>query len=361
MNQLNKAPRLLATIFTVIILLSCFQATVQAQTSLNPIVVLYDASHSEQFAANSEDLGLKLMLDMVNSSTHYIVRVNDGDSLNAELLNDVDVLILASPDDSSPFSAKELSGITDMMANGSSLFVLGDPALSQESTYWTENQLQDTGDNIALNKLFDGLNMTGPRFSINTTSSDDYADIMFDYDHAVNTTYPWVIHLDSSTWDTSHPIFRNINDLYTMTATLKPVALASGIGKSYDTSFAQYRMDANSWANWSMPNLTLYEENPLAYSAVNATFPSWLSAYEYGSSRVVISGSTMMFTGRPIDIPDTELHWFYMGDNARLFMNIIGWLSENFVTAPSAILPMLAISSVFLIVGVAFYLVKKLR
>ena len=176
MNQHNKAPRLLATLFTVIILFSCFQGTVQAQTSLDPIVVLFDASHSPQFAADSEDLGLKLVLDMVNSSSHYIVRVNENDLLTNELLNDVDILIIASPDDSSPFSAEELSGISQMMANGSSLFVLGDPALSSESTYWDEAQLQDTGDNIAINTFLDGLNMTGPRFSINATASDNYSD-----------------------------------------------------------------------------------------------------------------------------------------------------------------------------------------
>jgi len=361
MNKLNKAPKLLATVFTVIILLSCFQTTVRAQSNLNPIVVLYDASHAPQFAADSEDQGLKLMLDMVNSSTRYIVRVNEDQPLNKTLLNGVDVLIEASPDASSPFSNEELSAITEMMKNGSSLFILGDPAISQESTYWSESQLQDMGDNIALNRFLDGLNMTGPRFSINATQTDNYSDIMFDYDNAVNSTYPWVIHLDATTWDISHPIFRNINDLYTMTATFKPISLPSGIGKSYKNSFAQYKMDATTWANWSLPNKTIYESNPLAYSAVNATFPSWLSAYEHGSSRVVISGSTIMFTGRPIDIPSTELHWFYMGDNARLFMNIIGWLTENFVTAPSAIVPMLAISSAFLVVGVAFYLVKKFR
>ncbi|TFG33897.1 hypothetical protein EU527_06210 [Candidatus Thorarchaeota archaeon] len=361
MNQLNHAPRLIAAILTAIILLSSFQATVHAQAGLDPVVVLYDASHSQQFAADSEDLGLKLILDMVNASTRYIVHINNDDSLTDDILNDVDILIIASPDDSSPFSSEELAGITEMMINGSSLFVLGDPVLSQKSTYWTENLLQDTGDNIALNKLLDGINMTGPRFSINTTSVDDYADIMFDYENALNDTIPWVIHLGATTWDTTHPIFRNINDIYTMTATLKPLSLASGIGKSYESSFAQYRVNSNTWANWSMPNMTKYELNPLSYSAVNGTFPSWLSAFEFGDARVVISGSTIMFTGRPIDIPDTNLNWFYMGDNARLFMNIISWLSDEFVTAPSAIVPMLIISSVFLIVGVAFYLMKKLR
>jgi hypothetical protein len=68
-----------------------------------------------------------------------------------------------------------------------------------------------------------------------------------------------------------------------------------------------------------------------------------------------------MFTGRGLDHPDTDLRWFYMGDNARFFMNIVNWLSQDFVEAPSAIVPMLIISSVVMIVGVAFYLIKKIR
>jgi hypothetical protein len=89
--------------------------------------------------------------------------------------------------------------------------------------------------------------------------------------------------------------------------------------------------------------------------------PSWLSAFEYGLSRVAIVGSTIMFTGRNLDLPESELQWFYVADNARLFMNILDWLSADFVTAPSAIGSMLIISTVVLVFGVAFYLLKKLR
>ncbi|MFW9844001.1 MAG: hypothetical protein ACFFEV_05460, partial [Candidatus Thorarchaeota archaeon] len=173
----------------------------------------------------------------------------------------------------------------------------------------------------------------------------------------------WIIHLDATTWDTTHPIFRNINELLTMTSTLKPIGLSSGIGHSYETTFAQYKRDSNSWANYTMPNMTLadFALHPYAYSALNSTIPSWLSAFEYGGSRVVVVGSTIMFTGRVVDAPDSELQWFYAADNARLFMNILDWLSDDFVTAPSAIGPMLILSTVVLVIGVAFYLLKKLR
>lgn len=360
MNQFNKIPRVLAVVLACMILFSSFQATVPAQSNLDPIVVLYDASHSPQFAADDAELGLKLMFDMVNESTRYIMRVHDSGELDDEALNDVDILIIAGPDSSDPFSATEYAGISEFLANGSSLFMLGDSVIAEESTYWFEGPMQDIGDNLALNTFLDDMNITGPRFSFNETSTGTWCDTLFDWDHAVNNTIPWVIQLDTTTWDSTHPIFRNINELVTMTGTLKPLGLASGIGNSYDSSFAQYKRDGNSWANYSSPNMTL-AANPLAYSALNTTFPSWLSAFEYGQSRVTIIGSTMMFTGRPIDLPDTELQWFYVADNAKLFMNILDWLSEDFVTAPSAILPMLIISSVVLVIGVAYYLLKKLR
>ena len=362
MNQF-KIPRVLATILALMLLLSSFQATVPAQADLDPVVVLFDASHSPQFDAADADLGLKLMFDMVNISTRYIIYVHEDGPLDDEVLNDVDILIIAGSDSSSLFSSAEYAGIAEMLANGSSLFLLGDPTISEDSTYWSEGPMEDTGDNIALNTLLDGINMTGPRFSINETETDTWSDTMFDYDHSINGSTPWVVQLDSTTWDTTHPIFRNINELVTMTSTLKPIELASGIGNSYESSFAQYRMDVNSWANYSAPNMTIddFSLNPFSYSALNGTFPSWLSAFEYGSSRVTIAGSTIMFTGRPIDLPEAELQWFYLADNAKLFMNILDWLSADFVTAPSAIGSMLIISGAILVIGIAFYLLKKLR
>jgi hypothetical protein len=362
MNQLRKAPKVLAIILTVTMLLSSFQVTVQAQTDLNPIVVVFDASHSPQFAAD-DPLGLKLVMDLVNDSTRYMVRINEA-PLTDEVLNDADILIIAAPDDTSHFTAAECNAISEMLANGSSLFLLGDPALGQESTYWSDAIMQDLGENIAINRLLDSINVTGVRFSINETGINEWSDTMFDYDHALNaTTAPWLFSLDATTWDSAHPIFRNINELYAMTATLKPIELASSIGHGYENSFAQYKVSDNGWANYSQPNITLDEYNmhPLSYSALNGTFPSWISAFEYGTSRIVISGSTIMFTGKTLDLEGSDLQYFYVGDNARLFMNIIGWLSEDFVEIPSAVTPMLMISSAIMIVGVAYYLLKKIR
>lgn len=365
MKQLRNITRVLATVVTVMILLSSIQGIVSAQSELDPIVVVYDMRHDQQFEADDAENGLKLVLDMVNASTKYIVHINENERLTDEVLNDVDVLIIADPDVSVPFIEEETSGIAEMLANGSSLFLLGDPTIEDTSSYWAESLFQDLGENQAINRLLDDLNITSVRFSVNETGLQDvYGDTMFDIDHPIfNETYSWMIKLDSSTWDPNHPIFRNINDLYTMTATLKPFELASGIARGYESSFAQYKEDFNSWANYSHPNISLadFELNPFSYSAINGTFPAWMSAFEYGSSRIVISGSTLMFSGRNLDYPDTDLKWFYMGDNARLFMNIIDWLSEEFFTPPSAIIPLTIISTVVLVLGVVFYMFKKMR
>jgi hypothetical protein len=365
MKQLRNTTRVLATIVTALILLSSLQGIVSAQSELDPVIILYDESHDQQYARNDETGGLKLMLDMVNASTKYNLLVNSDEELTDTLLNDVDILIIAAPDDNSPFSEEEVNGISELLANGSSLFVLGDPTIGENSNYWVEVLMQDLGENDAINNFLDAINVTSVRFSLNHTRSDEiYGDVMFDEEHTVfNETYSWMVRLDSSTWDTNHPIFRNINELYAMTSTLKPFELTSGIARGYESSFAQFKLDSNSWANYSHPNMTLadFEQNPLSYSAVNGTYPSWMSAFEYDESRIVIAGSTIMFTGLNLDYPETDLRWFYMGDNSRLFMNIMDWLSEDFITAPSAITPLVMISSVILAVGVVFYLFKKMR
>ena len=223
MSLLRNVPRVIAIAIAVMILFSSLQTGVRAQTDLNPIVILYDASHDPQHDVTDAESGLKLMIDMVNASTRYIVRINNHELTDA-ILNDVDVLIISTPDDDLPYSNAEAASISEMLVNGSSLFLLGDPTIDQSTGYWADGPMQDMGENIALNDLLDAINVTGVRFSINETESGAfYADTMFDYDHPVfNASYPYMIKLDTSTWKSSHPILRNINELFTMTSTLKP-------------------------------------------------------------------------------------------------------------------------------------------
>ncbi|MGD9381409.1 MAG: hypothetical protein PVI03_03105 [Candidatus Thorarchaeota archaeon] len=362
MPRYRRASSIISAVIAVMILLSCFQVTVSAQADLDPIVVLYDSEHSPQFLADDEEEGLKLMLDMVNASTRYIVKVNT-DPIRNNTLSNVDVLIIASPDGNNAFTSSEVTAIDAMMNNGSSLLLMGDPSIGPNSTYWSASQFQDLGETIALNRLLDSLNITGPRFSVNYSASADtyWGDAMFDLNMTLNETSPWVLSLDSSTWDSSHPIFRNINELVLMTSTLKPLPLVSSIATGYETSFAQYKSSLNSMGDYSYLNQTLFAERPLSYSAINGSLPSWLSAFEYNRSRIVISGSTIMFTGRSLDIEGSDSQWFYSADNSRLFMNMLDWLSEEFVEVPEAITPMLIISSIVLVVGVVFYIMKKIR
>lgn len=369
MLRFKRVPQIAVVMIALMLVMTCFQGEVSAQTEdIDQVVVLFDQTHLNQFTADDETHGLKLMLDMVNASTKYIVRVNIGDPLNETILSDVDILIIAEPDSSAEFQEDEVSAIAEFLANGSSLLVLGGPTIAQNSTYWIEQPFRDTGDNLALNNFFDAINMTSVRFSVNETADGTIrADTMFDYEHALNASIPWVLELDSTTWDTTHPIFNDINSLITMVGTLKPIDVPSAIATGYDTSFAQYRRGPNTWANSSFPNMTLaeFEEKPLSYSAINGTFPPWMAVFEFDESRVIVAGSTIMFSGRNLDFPETnslsELQWFYQADNSRLFMNMLNWLSQDFVESPSAIVPMAIISSAILIVGVAVYLFRKIR
>ncbi|MGV9168603.1 MAG: hypothetical protein ACOC38_01545 [Promethearchaeia archaeon] len=369
MSYFRTDSRIILALVAVLLLSTVLHIPVEAQTeNLNPVVVMYDESHSQQFPADDEEDGIKLMLDMVNDSSRYLVKTNSEAPLNLTTLSDVDILILADPDASAPFEKEEIAGISDMLSNGSSLLALGDPTIDQNSTYWSETAFRDIGENDALNRLFSSINMTGVRFSVNETPSGMIrADSLFDHEHALNETSPQLIELDATTWNSDHPIFNDINRLVTMTATLKPIDAPSAIATGYETSFAQYRRGPNTFGNTSFPNMTLseFEERPLSYSAINGTFPPWLSAFEFNSSRVVIGGSTIMFSGRVLDLHESDdrsnEQWFYQADNSRLFMNMLNWLSEDFVTAPEAIYPLLIISSVILLVGVAFYVFKRVR
>ncbi len=367
MLRLRNATKICVTVITLLLVVSSIPNTVNAQSSeLDPLLIMYDASHSPQFAADNEEEGLKLMLDMINESTRYKVRINYA-FLNTTILNDVDVLIIASPDASAEFNSEEILAIDDMLTNGSSLLLMGDPSIDQNSTYWSNQQFRDIGENWAINRILTSLNISGPSFSFNETLSGDETvyrgEAMFDYEHAVNSTSPSIIQFDATTWDETHPIFRDINSIIAMTATLKPIGLSSSIATGYDTSFAQYRRGPNTFGNLTYPNMTLaeFEEHPRSYSAINGTFPSWLSAFEYDNSRIILTGSTIMFSGKYLDIEDSEEQWFYQADNSRLFMNMLSWLTEGFVESPDATIPIAIISSVILVLGIAIYLFKKMR
>jgi hypothetical protein len=60
-----------------------------------------------------------------------------------------------------------------------------------------------------------------------------------------------------------------------------------------------------------------------------------------------------------LDVYKSTFQWFYTADNARLFMNMLSWLTEGFVRPETAILPMLALSSAVFIIGVVIYTIKK--
>ncbi len=372
MMRLRSLTKYYIAIIAVMLVLSSVQIPTAAQIELDAVVVLVDNTHGEHFDPYDADTGLKLMLDMVNASTRYLVKIHEGAPLNDTYLQDVDILIIPAPDEGNPFQQSEIGAISRMLNNGSSLLIAGNPNIDQEiEEYWADTTFRDIGENIAINTLLDALNMTGVRFSNNvtesTTSVENYGDTMFDYANSLNSTSPYIIQMDSSTWKATHPIFKNINNLVVMTATLKPNDADSNIAQSYDESFAQYRKGPNTFANTSFPNISIseFEQFPLSYSAINGTFPSWLSAFEYNNSRVVICGSTIMFSGMSLALPESDNRnsedWFYQGDNRFLFMNILHWLSEDAIEPPSAIIPMLMLSSVFIVIGVAYYIIQKRR
>ena len=63
MNRLRNAPRVIAIVVTMMVLFSSLQTGVRAQSPLDPIVVLYDAGHNQQYDAFDLEEGMNLMLN----------------------------------------------------------------------------------------------------------------------------------------------------------------------------------------------------------------------------------------------------------------------------------------------------------
>jgi len=95
MLRIKRASNILTLTIVTLILLSCLPGNVSAQDALDPVVVVYDASHRPKFDADDDLNGLKLMFDMVNASTRYVLKVNTGTITN-ETLSDADILIVGN-------------------------------------------------------------------------------------------------------------------------------------------------------------------------------------------------------------------------------------------------------------------------
>jgi len=201
-----------------------------------------------------------------------------------ERFQEYDLIIIPNP--GTDFSTEELQALKNYLDSGGSLLILGDVQYGG-NTYgkpdWLNNLLNyiGVGDKV----LFWGTNARGDEI----------------YDDSKNeANRPWQVKV-SSEYFKPHEISIGIETVVITSSTLDVKDPEIVIATSPESSYARDVSD-KIHARGKLP---------------------WLAALEVGSGKVVVCGSSRMFSDRPLS--GSGVPYIKFGSNRQLFFNIVKW------------------------------------
>jgi hypothetical protein len=257
-------------------------------------VILFDEVHLQYY--NSERM--QSAIASLNNTEDYIVFINRQRFTQTSLLG-VDILVIGNPERS--FTDQERFEISEYLKNGGNLFLLGDPR----------------GKASNLNDIIDAAQYTDARFS---------QHVVFDEEHNLNDISTQ-ISVSREELRESSPITNDIQEIVTHTIWVEDNGPTTVIATG---------------SNYSLAGLE------------GSNQPAWLVASIVGRSRIVLCGSTRMFSDtKPAK---SDVTWCQLKDNARLWQNIFSWLAQKEVNPSFLVInpPPLTVIVSSLIIGVVF-------
>ena len=296
----------LLTLFLIYII-SITSVTLNYQTTGDntlSYVIMFDESHGQFFNRTLMNTALESLNKLANKT---------GDNLNIELLfqtesefnstnlQGIDLLIFTNPgiNEDYNFSPAELAALLDYVELGGSLFLLSNPLTNDENI---------TGHPTSTNALLAAREDRLTTARIRHTSNSSHADLIVDDFLGIygNDSY---ISLNLKDYSANYTIFNqetiiNFTTIYSTPLVLGSEEMIYAAGRTPITSYAVnddydiYREQANG-------------------------FLTWLLAKTYGDARMILLGSTIMFS----DLEITEnTKWIEQADNLELWENLILWL-----------------------------------
>jgi len=316
----NPANRLKHFPVVMLTLLLCFQfllTNVHAQTSSPSYSILFDEAH-DQFYTYSNGR-FTTALTYLNQTADFVVTLNSALFDNLTTLLTYDLIIIGNPGPHGNFSQIEIGVLKNYTLLGGNLLIL--------------NNFNDVANPSP------DLNVTGhPEYLSNLTESLDLPLNLLTYDLFDETHIPlgqrWVVEIGTQNFQIFHPISWKINRILTFTSGLNVTSTDGIVATGYPESYLNNRTGD-----------TL------------STTP-WLYATQQGASKIVICGSTAMFSDTNITNVGNSIYtgvkWINALDNLRLWANIIQWTSikEN----PEFFLAFLIVSIALVALGIGLYL-----
>ncbi|MHA1722699.1 MAG: hypothetical protein ACTSXW_06440 [Candidatus Baldrarchaeia archaeon] len=327
--------RRIHVILIFLILLTVISASIPRSAAIleEEIIVLFDESHGQTLTYSLGNF--TKAIDALNGSVleykpgryaKYFVRIlSPNSTLNYSTLEEIDILIIGNPGQNSFFSDDELSSLMEFTKNGGNLLLMCDPQLN-ESIYG------EMGNPRELNKILSALNISSVSFSCN----DSLGDTIFNENHSI-VQHPYFIYVNSTEFSDETTISDNIERILTFSSSLIVKSNECVVATGDNLSYA-IMPDGN-------------------YTYKTGAKPPWLASYTNGEFKVVLCGSTIMFSD--LSVKDLEKSWIDTEDNKALWLNIIKWLTplpspiniSNYFTITGAIM---------LILGVTSFLVYKI-
>ena len=257
------------------------------------IKVLWDGYHDQYY--NIEQY--KVLVDHL-SSVNVIVDGND-EPLTLDVLSEYDVLVIANPN--APLSEDELQAVKDFVVGGGGLILMGDVQ------YTSSAGPRKYGKPDNLNAVLEALGVVDRVSYWGTNDCGD--EIKHD---SVNVKYPWQVVVKKEYFK-AHLISVGIEEVAINSALLSVTDPDVVIAVTDPGAYAE-DVNGNVHAGGSLP---------------------WLAALEVGQGKVVVCGSSKMFSDR--EIYGTGMSYISYADNEKLFYNFLWWITGVYIAPPAKI------------------------
>jgi len=303
-----------AMLLVGLLMLTMPHLSANAYAEEGQVTIVFDMSHDQSFSPLKHNF--TQAVDFFRNHTEYFIRIHSAGELSAQNLSRARILVVTNP--ARNFSSTELQVVSNFVASGGALFLLGDYQV-------TERRI---GNPAALNQILERLPEDRIRFTTVRYANQTQGDAVVDAAH--NLTLPFNVRIDGTgiTAETRETIGLGVGE----------VLLAGG-------------SLATNWTDSIVSRGASTSQAVAINGDVIAGQPAWLAAFWIGSARIVLCTSTTMFSDTVcVGLNQT---WFQSVDNRVLWYNIFKWLSAPLVLNPAPI--MIAFVALAFLVGLGLF------
>lgn len=269
-------------------------------------VIMFDEYHGQFFDRDLMSTALNSLNELVlyNNETEEQVNIeidlifNNQTAFNSTNLQGVDLLIITNPgfEEENSLTLEERLAILDFMELGGSLFALCNPLSYDQNV---------TGNPVTINALLNERDSDLTTARLRASGVANSTVLVDDFSHVYeNNTF-----LSLKNYENDHTIFEQEIKISNLTVYSASIELGTelrenAIGRTLDTTYS-------------------VDESYDIFRDPATGFLTWYLAQTFGSSRFVISGSTIMFSD--FEIIENE-KWIDQEQNLDLWKNTVLWL-----------------------------------